>query len=78
MPELEAAAAPVAALSGVPPEYQPAMSAADEYVRLRMEAWRVRAAALRGGSMKRLRDADQIERDSLHALQPVRSALGGG
>jgi hypothetical protein len=78
VPDLEAAGAPVKSLSRVPREYQPAMSAADEYLRLRLDGWRQRAAALRGGSMGGLRAADQVERTSLDALQPVRMVVKGG
>jgi membrane associated rhomboid family serine protease len=78
VPELETAGAPVKSLSRVPREYQPAMSAADQYLRLRLDGWRQRAAALRGGSMGGLRAADQVERTSLDALQPVRMAVKGG
>lgn len=75
VPELEAAGEPVASLPRVPREYQPAVSAAEDYLRLRLDGWRRRAMALRGGSMGGLRAADQVERASLQALQPVRSVV---
>lgn len=78
VPELQSAGTPVTSLSRVPPEYQPTMSAAEQYLRLRLDGWRQRAAALRGGSMGGLRQADQVERASLDALQPVRVLVSGG
>lgn len=75
VPQIEAAAAPVRSLSRVPREYEAAMSAADQYLHLRLDGWRKRAEALRGGSMSGLRAADQVEQTSLEALKSVRLAV---
>lgn len=47
VPELQAADARLVALKNVPPEHQPIVSEAREYLRLRGESWRVRAEAVR-------------------------------
>jgi rhomboid protease GluP len=47
LPELEAVDARLAALRNVPPEYQPLVTDAREYLRLRSKAWHVRADAIR-------------------------------
>jgi hypothetical protein len=44
---LQAADARLAALSGVPPEHQPIVADAREYLRLRCASWRARAEAIR-------------------------------
>jgi membrane associated rhomboid family serine protease len=45
----------------VPDDQKAIMAAAGEYVRLRIESWRLRAAAFRKGSLAMLRQADQKE-----------------
>jgi membrane associated rhomboid family serine protease len=47
MPELKAADARLAALKNVPPEHQPLVAEAREYLRLRYESWRLRVVAIR-------------------------------
>jgi membrane associated rhomboid family serine protease len=47
VPALEAVDARLEALRNVPPEYQPLVSDAREYVRLRRQSWRLRADAIR-------------------------------
>ena len=47
MPELQAVGARLEALRNVPAEYQPLVSDAREFVRLRCQSWRLRADALR-------------------------------
>jgi rhomboid protease GluP len=78
LPEVHAAAPPVAALSRVPRDYHPLVEGAEEYLRLRGVSWQLRAAALRGASMGRLREADQVERASLEALDRARLVAYGG
>lgn len=47
VPELQAADVRLQALKNVPPEHQPIVAEAREYLRLRSESWRVRADAIR-------------------------------
>ncbi len=47
MPELQAADARLKALNNVPPEHQPLVADAREYLRLRCASWRARAEAIR-------------------------------
>jgi rhomboid protease GluP len=78
LPEVDAAAAPLASLARVPREYQALVQHAEEYLRLRGDSWQLRAAALRSASMPRLREADQVERASLEALDRARPMATGG
>jgi membrane associated rhomboid family serine protease len=68
MPELKAEDLRVKALEGVPREHQPLVAAAEEYLRLRDESWRLRAEGLHKANMKTLQQAEQAERASLEAL----------
>lgn len=74
VPELREIQARLSALDGVPPQHQPLVQTAEEYLRLRDESWRLRSEALHRSNMRRLRDADRIERASLEALNRIRSA----
>jgi rhomboid protease GluP len=71
-PELEAAKARFAALTGVPAQQQPLVASAQEYLRLRDESWRIRSEALHKANMTALRAADRSERASLEALERTR------
>jgi membrane associated rhomboid family serine protease len=53
MPELQAADARLKALQNVPPEHQPLVADAREYLRLRGSSWRARADAIRKTSAGR-------------------------
>ncbi len=68
VPQLHAAAARLNALHDVPPEHQPFVQTAEEFLRLRDESWRLRAAALHKGDMPGLRRADSKEQASLETL----------
>jgi rhomboid protease GluP len=57
MPELQAADARVKAFDRVPPEHQPLVADAEEYLRLRAESWRLRAEGLRRMNAPRPREA---------------------
>jgi rhomboid protease GluP len=72
LPELRAARARVKAIDGVPPEHRPLVAAADEYLRLRDESWRLRAEGLIAHSMPALESADSAERASLDAFARLR------
>jgi rhomboid protease GluP len=77
VPELDAAAAELNALETVLPEHQPHVSAASEYLRLRVGGWRGRAAGLRTSSPRVLQRADQTAQTALEMLRPVREASRG-
>lgn len=72
VPELNAVRARLKAIDGVPPEHQPLVAAADEYLRLRDESWRLRSEALHNASMPALQKADRAERASLEAFRRIR------
>jgi rhomboid protease GluP len=69
VPELRASAARLQALERVPREHEPRVTAARDYLRLREESWKLRAAGLRNSRMKALQQADRTERQALDALQ---------
>ena len=71
VPELNAAAADIAALDTVLPEHQPHVAAASEYLRLRVESWRARAEGLRRSSPRVLQQADQTAQTALETLRPL-------
>jgi hypothetical protein len=71
LPELAAAEARVRALVRVPPEHQPMVAAAGEYLRLREKSWRVRADALRKINRATLRQADEIEDAAVRVLEGI-------
>jgi hypothetical protein len=72
MPELQAVRLRLKSLDRVPDEHRPVLAQADEYLRLRDESWRLRAAALEKRSMAALKQADRAERTSLEAFDRVR------
>lgn len=83
LPELQSTRRRVNALGRVPPDYQPIVTVAREYLRLREEGWRLRARALQKSSMPMLREADRKEQVALEVFAdlttsasriPVRSA----
>jgi membrane associated rhomboid family serine protease len=71
-PELHAMQARLKTLGRVPPEHQPLLANAEEYLKLRDESWRLRAAALHKSSMPALRKAESAERASLEALERIK------
>ena len=74
MPELQAMQTRLKALGRIPAEHQPLLAGAEEYLRLRDESWRLRAAALHKSSMPALRKAETAERASLEALDRLKPA----
>jgi hypothetical protein len=72
IPELQATHARLETINGVPPEHQPLVAAAKEYLRLRDESWHLRAEALHKGSMVTLKGADKVERSSLEAFKKIK------
>jgi hypothetical protein len=77
-PEVEAARARLKTLKNVARQQQPLVNAADEYLRLRDESWRLRSEALHKSSMPTLRRAEKTERASLEAFQTMKSADAEG
>jgi membrane associated rhomboid family serine protease len=77
-PELQAVQARLKALGRVPPEHQALLASAEEYLRLRDESWRLRAAALHKSSMPALRNAESVERASLVAFERLKPAEPAG
>jgi len=73
LPELEAAKARVTALQRVPVAHQPLLTAANDYLKLRDESWRLRAEALSRANMRLLREADKTERASLAAFEHLKT-----
>jgi membrane associated rhomboid family serine protease len=64
VPELQEVDARLKALKHVPPEHQPLVADAEEYVRLRRESWRLRADGLRRSSNPTARRVSKTERES--------------
>lgn len=61
IPALETERSRLASRRVVPEDQKPFVAAADEYVRVRIESWRLRATAFRKGSLSMLRQADSRE-----------------
>jgi hypothetical protein len=74
LPDLEGAAKQLRSVGKVAAEQQHLVTDASEYVRLRMDSWRLRADGLRNGSMRTLRDADKVERSALVIFERIRPA----
>ena len=71
-PELEGTRLQLETLQNVPPEHRPLVAAAETYLRMRKESWRLRKTALTKGDSAMLRDAEHAERASLEALSIIR------
>jgi len=71
MPELQASRARVASLKGVPDEQKPLLAAAEKYLQLRDESWRIRSKALTMSSISMLRQADMSEVESRNVLRRI-------
>jgi len=73
-PELHSMQSRLKTLGRVPPEHQPLLANAADYLRLRDESWRLRAAALHQSNMAALRKAELAERASLEAFERLKPA----
>ncbi len=71
-PELQTVQARFKDLGRVPPEHQQLLEFTLQYLRLREESWRLRAAALHKSSGAALRKADAAERASLMAFDVIK------
>jgi hypothetical protein len=70
-PVLQASQVRVASLERVPDEQKPLLVAAENYLQLRDESWRIRSKALKMGSLTMLRQADMSEITSRNALRKI-------
>jgi membrane associated rhomboid family serine protease len=59
--DIRATRATLAAITNVPPEQQPIVTDAREFLRLREESWRLRVDGLRKGKLQTLQQADRVE-----------------
>jgi membrane associated rhomboid family serine protease len=71
IPELQASRARVASLEHVPDDQRPLLAAAEKYLQLRDESWRIRSRGLNVGSVSMLKQADMAD---LAALVTLRAA----
>jgi len=71
-PRLRLVAKRLRSLQDVPPEDQPRVTTAAEFLALRDESWRLRAQALQRSDMAGLRQADAKEQVSLATLDRIR------
>jgi membrane associated rhomboid family serine protease len=75
MPELHTLSARLNALHDVRPEDRPLVATVEEFLKLRDESWRLRAAALLNGDIIALRQADSKEQASLEALHRIKTRI---
>ncbi len=75
VPQLHVVAGRLQALQDVPPEHQPLIATAEEFLKLRDESWQLRAVALHKSDMLGLRQADSKEQASLAAFHRLRMPL---
>jgi membrane associated rhomboid family serine protease len=73
LPNLTAAHERVLALRGVPRQHQPLVAAAEEYLRLHVVSFRLRADGLRKSSMPKLQQAERTEGDARAALEKIKA-----
>jgi membrane associated rhomboid family serine protease len=64
VPELQATDARLKALARVPPEHQPLVADAEEYVRLRTQSWHLRAEGIRRSNAPAVRRVSRTEQES--------------
>ena len=74
LPELTAAQARIKRLERVPYAQASLLAGATEYLKLREESWRARAAGLRRKSLGGMRPPDETERASLEVLDRIHPA----
>jgi seryl-tRNA(Sec) selenium transferase len=63
-------------LHDVRPEDRPLVATVEEFLKLRDESWRLRAAALLNGDISALHKADSKEQASLEALNRIKTRIG--
>jgi rhomboid protease GluP len=72
--EVRATRASLADLTNVPPQHQPMLDDALEYLRLREESWRLRVEGLRAGKMPTLQRAERVESNAKTIFSKVEKA----
>jgi hypothetical protein len=77
IPELQRAQAELRSFGRPPREHVALMDAAGTFARLRIQSWTMRAAALRKGDSRALREADQADRAAAAVLETVRTGAAG-
>lgn len=76
VPELHTLSSRLNGLHDVRPEDRPLVTTVEEFLKLRNESWRLRAAALLNGDIMALRRADSKEQASLEALNRIKTRIG--
>jgi hypothetical protein len=71
-PELSAARDRLQTVGPVPREQQALVTAAGDYLALRIESWQLRAKGFHTANMRLLRNADEKERSALAAIDKIR------
>jgi membrane associated rhomboid family serine protease len=71
LPQIEESQVRVRALTGVPREQLPLVAAAEEYLKLREESWRLRAGGLRTNDQQTLSRAEHTRILGLNALRQI-------
>jgi membrane associated rhomboid family serine protease len=72
LPKLVAEQTRLRAIQGVPPQHKPVVAAADEYLTLRQESFRLRLEALRKTQMKKLKQAETTETAAREAFAKIK------
>jgi membrane associated rhomboid family serine protease len=75
--DIRATRATLAAITNVPPEHQPTVTDAMEYLRLREESWRLRVDGLRKGKLQILQQADRKESSAKTLFAKVEASNSG-
>ena len=75
--DIRATRATLAAITNVPPEQQPIVTDAMEFLRLREESWRLRVDGLRKGKLQTLQQADRVESSAKTLFAKVDSLRSG-
>ena len=69
--------ASLSTLTNVPPEHQPVVKSALEFLRLREESWTLRVEGLRNGRLQMLQRADRAESEAKMLFVEVEKLKSG-
>jgi membrane associated rhomboid family serine protease len=75
--DIHATRASLAAITNVPPEQQPIVTDALEFLRLREDSWRLRVDGLRKGKLQTLQQADRVESSAKTLFAKVDASRSG-
>ena len=75
--DVRATRSSLSAIMNVPPEQQPIVKDALEYLRLREESWHLRVEGLRKGRLQTLQRADRVESDAKRLFDEVEKFKSG-